>query len=257
MIPAQPVIPGLSLLRLSKAQGCVLANDAVLNGYLCLATWDWETQRRNSQETSSIKLFSAKFQVPAPPTLRSSQTIFLFSGMQPSAESPVKSILQPVLQWGSSNTGGGQFWSVSSWYVKGSSGNLDVAVNTHHIRVEPGQDLIGLIDLVEKDGDIRTYTCGFQGIDGTTISIQTSAELVQAGIALEAYKLDGPRALPDQLRSTFYPVQVGLENGTARPKWDIRNASKDLADAVAVAHSNIEDELDIQYHPPSRKNEGL
>ena len=49
------------------------------------------------------------------------RTIFLFNGIQNST-----SIYQPVLQWGPSAAGGGNFWTVASWYVDGAGGTLRI-----------------------------------------------------------------------------------------------------------------------------------
>jgi hypothetical protein len=50
--------------------------------------------------------------VPPAPATQSGQTIYLFNGMQDS----VPMILQPVLQWGALQVGGGNSWTVASWY---------------------------------------------------------------------------------------------------------------------------------------------
>lgn len=53
----------------------------------------------------------------------------MFSGIQNSTM-----IYQPVLQWGESAAGGGNYWGVASWYVDGQGG---LALHSNLVRVNP------------------------------------------------------------------------------------------------------------------------
>lgn len=53
-----------------------------------------------------ITYFATSWVVPPPPATSNGQTIFLFNGMQDATNSH---ILQPVLQWGTSGAGGGDY----------------------------------------------------------------------------------------------------------------------------------------------------
>lgn len=59
------------------------------------------------------------FPVPNAPSSNDGQTLFLWLGLAPADGSTV---IQPVLQWGSSAAGGGAFWAMANWYID-SSGN--------------------------------------------------------------------------------------------------------------------------------------
>src|SRR5262249_36993181 len=62
-----------------------------------------------------ISYFKTRWAVPPAPATDHGQTIFLFNGIEPDDGA---FILQPVLQWGSSDTAGdGSDWSITNWYV--------------------------------------------------------------------------------------------------------------------------------------------
>jgi hypothetical protein len=58
-----------------------------------------------------VTRFTTTWTVPAAPSTHSDQTVFLFNGIQNSTM-----IYQPVLQWGPSGAGGGNFWAVT-WKI--------------------------------------------------------------------------------------------------------------------------------------------
>jgi len=81
------------------------------NGWIVYTDWTKPAGR-------FIKRFATTWIVPPPPLKKSGQKVYLFNGIQ----SPDNMILQPVLQWGNSAVGGGDFWSVSCWYAGGGGG---------------------------------------------------------------------------------------------------------------------------------------
>ena len=96
-------------------------------------------------------------------------------------------IYQPVLQWGPSAAGGGQKWSVASWYADGQDGHsfystlVDVAV---------GQDLTGVMTLTASAGKLMDYSSEFVGLANTLLKISKVEELTWANETLEAYVAD-------------------------------------------------------------------
>ena len=80
-------------------------------GWIAYAHW---TNEGNQPITS----FRSTWTVPEEPATRSGQTVFLFIGMQDS----IPMTLVPALQWGPSAAGGGEYWSIASWYVGGTTG---------------------------------------------------------------------------------------------------------------------------------------
>jgi len=96
-----------------------------------------------------ITSFKTTWVVPPAPESDSGQLVYLFNGIQNSSM-----IYQPVLQWGQSPAGGGNYWAIASWYADGKGGP---AFHSNLVRVEPGTELTGIITLT---GDSNQYTVG-------------------------------------------------------------------------------------------------
>src|SRR5262249_25417780 len=128
------------------------------SGWIAYA--DWQNDSGNP-----VTSFSTTWTVPPEPATKSGQTIFLFNGIDP--VDPYQPILQPVLQWGVSAAGGGDFWSVANWYVLGNG----QALHTPLVQVNVGQSLEGVMKLTGQAAGKFNYTSEFTGI-GTTLSVQ-------------------------------------------------------------------------------------
>jgi hypothetical protein len=63
--------------------------------------------------STSYGEITATWTVPPPPTTNDGQTLFFFPGLEDIND--IISILQPVLQFGQSAAGGGNYWAVASW----------------------------------------------------------------------------------------------------------------------------------------------
>ncbi len=68
-----------------------------------------------------VDYFEVTFEVPPEPSLQENQQIMLWPGLEfwpdPQTEGN-GGLLQPVLTWGKSHSGGGPLWSISSWYYQ-------------------------------------------------------------------------------------------------------------------------------------------
>ena len=100
------------------------------DGWQTYAWWD-------SGASASITFFATTWTVPQAPATNSGEAEFLFNGIQNTGQD--FGILQPVLQWGGSAAGGGNFWSVASWYVTAGG----QAFHTTLVPVDTGTDLVG------------------------------------------------------------------------------------------------------------------
>jgi hypothetical protein len=81
-----------------------------------------------------IRQLGITFVVPSAPTSNSGQLIYLFPGLEPTTGN---SILQPVLQYGTSPAGGGYYWGMANWYVTASGS----AVHSPLRRVNTGDTI--------------------------------------------------------------------------------------------------------------------
>jgi hypothetical protein len=176
----------------------------------------------------SIERFVTTWTVPPDPTMKTSQLLYLFNGLEP-ADGTM--ILQPVLQWGDSGLDEdnvnrtGAFWTVASWLVGGPDNS---AHHTPHIRVNPGDVLVGRMSLVGEASGAFTYTCEFVGLD-TVLQTPPMAELVACCQTLEAYELTGTHTPPYDLDSaseypaapsvTFGAIEITTDAGSSAGTW--------------------------------------
>jgi hypothetical protein len=91
-------------------------------------------------------------------------------------------IYQPVLQWGSSAAGGGNYWSIASWYVDGQGGP---AFHSSLIQIAPGQVLKGVMSQTGQSGGLFSYYCDFEGIANSGYAITNVKQLTWFIVTLE------------------------------------------------------------------------
>lgn len=184
---------------------------------------------RNTTGTP-ISFFKTLWTVPPPPATQSGQTIFLFNGL-----TGMSDILQPVLQWGPSSAGGGNYWSVGSWFVD-PSGH---AFHSTLANVNPGQTLVGVMALTSQAGNLLSYSCEFQGINGTRLTVQNIAELKQATETLECYGITRCSDYPATKLTVM--AAISLQTGAVSPAvtWTPFDAVADCGQHTRVAGANV------------------
>ncbi len=240
------LVPGRSLLF----DQTIATSLFLPHGYAYVARLDWESARQKKRP-KSLSEFSTSFIVPKPPQQVGDQTIFIFHGMQPSrltVES--KAVLQPVLQWGNQEAGGGKFWSVVSWYVKTSNNPLEtriqIAARTRPVKVSTGDLLYPVIRQKKYDGDpLLESSCEFMGIPETFLTVRIPDELLQCIMALETYKVDDQRKMPQCNAISFDSISVMVDgNLRVKPQWELINvAGNDHLDGQINKHNSIEDQF--------------
>lgn len=218
----------------------------VINGYAARATWQCDQPLGSTKIGRSIRSFKASWRVPDPPTTELRQILYLFMGMETGTSVGNKVILQPVLQWGANEL---KYWSVAIYCVSGSPGNLKLAATTGALRVVTGDNLTASIKLQGKVGGAFGYVSEFIGIPGS-LQLSLPRELVQTGVALEAYNVMKLSDLPSSELTAFNALEIILDDDTkASPNWQLTNPElKYNIRASPVVHGGVQDEIDIYYH---------
>jgi len=104
----------------------------------------------------SVTSLNSTWTVPDVPTNpNGGQTLFWWNGMEPEDTSAV---LQPVLQWGSSAAGGGNYYAIASWYVSATHGSRFSPL----VRVNAGEAVQGSNTLL-ADGRTWAITAAVVG----------------------------------------------------------------------------------------------
>jgi hypothetical protein len=156
-----------------------------------------------------------------------------------------------VLQWGTSPAGGGNFWSVATWYV-GPPGQPSFHSESVQ-RVNVGDPLIGVMTLSGQSAAGFSYDAGFFGVANSGWSIADVPELTWLVITLEAYSMAKCSDYPVVDRTTFFGNDV--KQGNKRPPL-VWTASSPVTDCGqhTVVHSSAPDggAVDLFYSAAPR-----
>jgi len=185
---------------------------ALGSGWITYAAWSNNTG-------TPVSRFATNWLVPRAPATQSGQTIFLFNGIQNATM-----IYQPVLQWGTSAAGGGNFWSVASWYADGQTGQ---SFHSSLVNVNAGDLLVGVMTLTGQSAAGLSYICEFQGIANTALPIQNIQELTWCCETLEAYSITKCSDYPDTDKTAMAAIDVRTGNTTPAIVWTV---SDDVTD---------------------------
>jgi hypothetical protein len=209
---------------------------ALGSGWIAYADWTNNTG-------NPITSFTTTWTVPPAPATQSGQLIYLFNGIQNSTM-----IYQPVLQWGASPAGGGNYWGVASWYVDSQGGP---AFHSQLVRVNPGDTVIGVMTLTGQSGTSFSYNCQFQGIANSGFPIQNVQELTWCIETLEAYQITQCLDYPNIDDTAFQGINVQTGSSTPTLYWSPVNAVTDCGQhAVVMSNSNPGGEVVIYYRQP-------
>lgn len=141
--------------------------------------WITYSYWQNENTDVPISSFRTTWIVPPPPSTLSGQTIYLFNGLMTKGGDL---ILQPVLQWGPSRLGGGNYWVIACWHV-----SREDACYSAFVKVNPGDTLVGVMTQTSQGGPFFNCNCIFEGIPDTNLTIQNVQEFTYCVETLEAY----------------------------------------------------------------------
>lgn len=225
-----------------------------------------------------ITSFTTSWTVPQDPVIPDDfSTFFIWEGLMTSNQD----LMQPVLQWGPAEDGGGYYWAVNEWYLWDDASGNSYAVFSGLETVSAGTDLTANIKLVDSSGTdhSHSFNLNFTGITGqldiveglsdtgvydgisAIITLPYIPEPIQAWEALESYNSNGSHSDQDVAGASAYPVQyavrmsgISLTSGsTALPvSW----AATSGADAYFGEHTYVVSnnaaglgEVDLYFHP--------
>jgi len=146
----------------------------------------------------TINSYNGSWTVPAMPADQGTQTLFLFTGLQDNfgldreSDIPaVTNIIQPVLQFGPSEAGGGTYWALASWYVDSNS-------NAYYSALTQTQTGHGIQGNMMRNAN-RVWV--IQSIDTntnqmTTLNIATNTTEPWAFVTLEVYTVSSCNEYP-------------------------------------------------------------
>ena len=189
-----------------------------------------------------ISRFVTQWTVPPPPATENGQTIFLFNSIEDAVRDD---IVQPVLQWGVSEVGGGNFWAIANWYVASSGHASFTALE----QVSPGEVLTGLITLVSQEADGFNYVSSFVNRPDLDLAVGPISELVWATETLEAYQIGQCSDYPNVPQTAMGSIEIATAAGMHPVlAWQISNKVVDCNQSSSVVSAaNPGGQIDIFY----------
>ncbi|KAJ7050637.1 hypothetical protein C8F01DRAFT_1377403 [Mycena amicta] len=170
---------------------------------------------------SPIQWFKTYWKVPSAPKANNGQLLYFFNGMQPSG---VAAIIQPVLQYGVSPAGGGNYWAAASWYVGGGH-----TFHTKLVKVSVGQAINGVIKTTSHSGSKYSYNSIFTNVAGTSLNMNNIAQLTWLAESFEAYNLKSKSNYPASTAQLTLVDVLQINGKFPAIKW---SGVADTADGV-------------------------
>jgi hypothetical protein len=198
------------------------------------------TSRAIWENTSQypIERFTTHFRVPPYPRVDSGQTLFIFNVAQPAH---YRSALLPVLQYGRSAAGGGNYWAVATWYITSRC-----VYHTPLAQVEIAAPLYAAINLTHVNQHPRRpttydYAARFSGIEETVLNLRYSEELKNIALVLQGVNIRTPENYPPGV-TLFYPTDVSL---VPHLKWLVDDG--DRVNVTVDVNTPVNGEITFKY----------
>jgi hypothetical protein len=166
-------------------------------------------------------MYSSTF-VPAAPA-SSGALVYLFSDF---LSITGNEIIQPVLQYGSNGSMGGNYWGIATWYVD----EFDHAVHSAFVRVSQGDRIDGqMIALPNKcsSAGVCTWRLAMNrnGTYATSINVAVGEAMALADKgALEVYNLTSCPQFPNQTGTYFFNTYVDQPVNSLGDYTDVTNS---------------------------------
>lgn len=207
----------------------------ITNQWIIYSGWTNDT-------SSPITFFSTDWVVPPPPATNNGQLIYLFNGIE---NSGFNVILQPVLQWGVSPAGGGNYWAIANWYVGSPQSGL--ACHSSLVPVNTGDTLRGIMTLTGQSGSRFDYNSSFEGYN-TDLPVTAIEELVWANETLECYGFKQFSDYPNINGTAMTAIELKTGDTEAVPDWQaFNNVTDNGQNCQIISNSSPNGEVDLNY----------
>jgi len=180
------------------------------------------------QDASLITNLVSKWKVPVDPQVNSNQILYYWDGVEPTDN---QAVLQPVLQWGETPAGGGQYWAMASWFVSATHG----AFFSNLILVDNDNTIIGTLTILKN---------GTWVVTGEVVETKKrtqfgykpySTDYSYVYEVLEAYYVDTECDLyPITGSLEFYEIRVEAGGKSVTPIWKPRTQTANCGEKFSV-----------------------
>ncbi|KAJ6484257.1 hypothetical protein C8R45DRAFT_1075439 [Mycena sanguinolenta] len=226
-------------LHVLDSEGAVVHVASKTSSWIAPEETGWVAYASFLNTGAAIGSFKATWSVPPAPANFDGQTLFLFNSIEPAT---FDAIMQPVLQYGGSAAGGGEYWAVANWYLYG-----DNTFFTTPVQVNPGQQLVGEVGLVGTSGNTYNYNSAFTNLDVPSLTVDGGEELQWATITLETYSTTSSRDYPTG-STVFSGINLELSNGQFPSiNWAVQSDPSDGITTTVNVEGSTSAEITITY----------
>jgi hypothetical protein len=189
----------------------------------------------------AISSLTAQWIVPPAPATQAGQTIFLFNALE---DDQNNDLLQPVLQWGASHAGGGDYWAIANWFINQTGDAFFSPLRS----VMPGDVLTGVMTMTAFNGTTYGYTSSFLGHTDIDLTVSGINALTWAAQTLEAYQIGGASYYPNTPFTSMSYIAVGAGGSTPGVNWQTVDAINNCGESTSVTlNANPGGQIEISY----------
>jgi len=223
---------------------------AVVPGTISNANWACYgyLESANYGQNNPIESFSTTWYVPGIPKY-DTQTLMLFDGAQNGTPGSATAILQPVLQFGPTAAGGGDYWAITNWYVY--NGGTSAIIGDSLVVVESGTAITGVMQATYAGSGNYNYTSQFVNHPGTDITIPDVSPLNWPVEVLEVANfhaaLDYPQ--PPSEYVGMHSMNIEIEGNAGFLLWQVADQFANANEhAIVYSNSPTAGEIDLYWH---------
>jgi len=163
-----------------------------------------------SFDGTNFNSFNGYWPVPNAPSTSDGQIVYIFTGLENQAGDE---IIQPVLQWGATPAGGGDYWALSSWWVT----SFGQALWSTLVNATDGDTIYGTM-LMGAQGS-WTIVSNVQGGASTTLNVNNIDPQQMATVTLECYSISTCTDYPSSKSTTFTGLTISDGGNTVPATW--------------------------------------
>jgi len=169
------------------------------------------------KDSVGIDSFTGYWTVPDAPS-KPNGLVYLWNGLV-QFQVNTSTVLQPVLQFGFSPAGGGNYWGIASWYVTATG----LALYSNLVSVNVGDSIYGNMYQTSPGNWVCVATDKNTG-QSSTLNVNSLPAQYYAYVVLEVYVNDCTN-LPSQ-STTFTQLTLNDGNGPISASWQPQTADQ-------------------------------
>jgi len=188
--------------------------------------------------TNHLTEFTGNWVVPPNPSSNGGQILYTFNGLvntyQPGDSDSYldEDIIQPVLQYGTTPAGGGNYWAMASWYVTADGTALFSTV----LKVKVADTIFGIMQETTPD---HWFISGNDTNSGKSTSLKVSKGATTkfepwAFVTLEVYQVSNCNQYPTNGKILYTNLAITSTSGPETPSWITSSQQKICKEAISV-----------------------